>query len=58
MISGTILALLAVYVLFQFLKAIRLVPQQEAYIVERLGNYHKTIEAGFHALVPFIDRVR
>ncbi|WP_217992528.1 SPFH domain-containing protein [Longimonas halophila] len=58
MISGTILALLAVYVLFQFLKAIRLVPQQEAYIVERLGNYHKTLEAGFHALVPFIDRVR
>jgi len=58
MISGAILALLAVYVLFQFLKAIRLVPQQEAYVVERLGNYHKTLEAGFHALVPFIDRVR
>ena len=56
--SMTLLGLLALYVLFNFLKAIRLVPQQSAYIVERLGNYHKTLEAGFHALIPFIDRVQ
>jgi len=53
-----VLALLALYVAYKFLRAIRFVPQQRAYIVERLGNYHKTLEAGFHALVPFIDRVR
>ena len=53
-----ILALLALYVAYKFLRAIRFVPQQRAYIVERLGNYHKTLEAGFHALVPFIDQVR
>jgi len=53
-----ILALLALYVAYKFLRAIRFVPQQRAYIVERLGNYHKTLEAGFHALVPFIDQVK
>jgi regulator of protease activity HflC (stomatin/prohibitin superfamily) len=53
-----ILALLALYVAYKFLRAIRFVPQQRAYVVERLGNYHKTLEAGFHALVPFIDRVK
>ena len=57
-ISLGILALLALYVAYKFLRAIRFVPQQRAYIVERLGNYHKTLEAGFHALFPFIDTVR
>ncbi|WP_189637905.1 SPFH domain-containing protein [Thalassotalea sp. HSM 43] len=38
-------------------QSIRLVPTKSAYVVERLGNYHKTLEAGFHALFPFIDRV-
>jgi regulator of protease activity HflC (stomatin/prohibitin superfamily) len=56
--SLSILALLALYVAYKFLRAIRFVPQQRAYVVERLGNYHKTLEAGFHALVPFIDKVK
>jgi regulator of protease activity HflC (stomatin/prohibitin superfamily) len=56
--SLLILALLALYIAYKVLRAIRCVPQQRAYIVERLGNYHKTLEAGFHALVPFIDKVR
>jgi regulator of protease activity HflC (stomatin/prohibitin superfamily) len=33
------------------------VPTQKAYIVERLGNYHSTLGPGFHALIPFLDRV-
>jgi len=33
------------------------VPQQNAYVVERLGKYAKTLNAGFHILVPFIDRI-
>ncbi len=41
----------------QFIKSIRLVPTQSSYIVERLGKYHKTLLPGFHALVPFIDKV-
>lgn len=36
---------------------VRIVPQNEAYIIERLGKYSATLEAGFHVLVPFIDRV-
>jgi regulator of protease activity HflC (stomatin/prohibitin superfamily) len=36
---------------------IRIVPQKQAYIVERLGKYSNTLEAGFHMLTPFIDRV-
>ncbi|WP_022836608.1 SPFH domain-containing protein [Salisaeta longa] len=55
--SLAILGLLALYILYKFLRAIRLVPQQSAYVVERLGNYSKTLDAGFHALVPFFDRV-
>ena len=35
----------------------RIVPQRSAYIVERLGKYSRTLEAGFHILVPFIDRI-
>jgi regulator of protease activity HflC (stomatin/prohibitin superfamily) len=56
-VSLGILALLTLYVIYKVLRAIRFVPQQSAYVVERLGNYHKTLQPGFHALVPFIDRV-
>lgn len=45
------------YVAWKFLRAIRIVPAQEEFIVERLGKYHKTLGAGFHILLPFIDRV-
>ena len=41
----------------KFFQSIRLVPTKKAYVVERLGKYHCTLEAGFHALLPFIDRV-
>jgi regulator of protease activity HflC (stomatin/prohibitin superfamily) len=34
------------------------VPQQSAYVVERLGKYSSTLEAGFHILTPFIDVIR
>lgn len=58
LISQILLGLLSVYILFKFIQSIQLVPTQKAYIVERLGNYHKTLGAGFHALVPFFDRVK
>src|SRR5687768_16323628 len=34
------------------------VPQQSAFVVERLGRYHDTLNAGFHILVPFVDVIR
>ncbi len=40
-----------------FFRAIRLVPTKRAFIVERLGKYRITLRAGFHALVPFVDKV-
>ncbi len=43
--------------LIKLFQSIRLVPTKSAYIVERLGKYHATLDAGFHALVPFIDKV-
>lgn len=39
------------------MKTARVVPQKTVFIVERLGKYHQTLEAGFHILFPFIDRV-
>ncbi|AOY59908.1 MULTISPECIES: SPFH domain-containing protein [Desulfococcus] len=48
---------IAVFVIVVFFKTIRIVPQRTAYIVERLGKYSRTLEAGFHILVPFIDRI-
>lgn len=44
-------------VIVKLIQSIRLVPTQKAYIVERLGKYHKTLDAGFHALIPFFDKV-
>ena len=53
-IIGIAFVIIAVIAL---LKTARVVPQRQAHVVERLGKYHKTLEAGFHILVPFIDRV-
>lgn len=39
------------------MKVFTIVPQQSKHIVERLGRYHKTLEPGFHILIPFIDNV-
>ncbi|MFO7798664.1 MAG: stomatin-like protein [Rhodohalobacter sp.] len=57
MFSQVVLAIFAIYLTFKFLQALRLVPNQYAHIVERLGNYHKTLGPGFHALIPFVDKV-
>ncbi len=46
-----------VFALLVFFKTIRIVPQKMAFIIERLGKYSTTLEAGFHILVPFLDRV-
>ncbi|MFT6464818.1 MAG: regulator of protease activity HflC (stomatin/prohibitin superfamily) [Halopseudomonas sp.] len=46
-----------VLVVIAVAKTARIVPQRSAFIVERLGKYAKTLEAGFHLLVPFVDRV-
>lgn len=52
-----ILIVLVVFALAVFAKTIRIVPQKQAYIIEKLGKYSTTLVAGFHILVPFIDKV-
>lgn len=47
----------AIVAILIFKNIVRVVPQNEAFIVERLGKYCKTLEAGIHFLFPFIDRV-
>ncbi|MEY1661880.1 SPFH domain-containing protein [Isoalcanivorax beigongshangi] len=55
---GTILALLALmFVVVAIAKTARVVPQRSAFVVERLGKYATTLEAGFHILIPFVDKV-
>lgn len=39
-------------------RSAKVVPQKTVFIVERLGKYSGTLEAGFHILIPFIDRIR
>jgi regulator of protease activity HflC (stomatin/prohibitin superfamily) len=50
--------ILAVLVLIVIAKTAIVVPQQSAYVVERLGKYSTTLSAGFHVLMPFIDTIR
>jgi regulator of protease activity HflC (stomatin/prohibitin superfamily) len=53
-----VLVVLAIFVLVTIAKTAVVVPQQSAYIVERLGRYHGTLGAGFHVLLPFVDTIR
>ena len=55
---GTIIPIiLAINVVWTIFQVARVVPQRENFVVERLGKYSKTLSAGFHLLVPFLDRV-
>ena len=50
-------AFIFLFLAIKFFQAICLVPTKSAYVVERLGKYRCTLDAGFHLLLPFIDRV-
>jgi len=55
---GTILALgIALFVIITILKTARIVPQRSNFVIERLGKFSRTLDSGFHLLVPFIDKV-
>ena len=44
-------------VLIIIIKGIKIVPQSRAYVIERLGKYNRTIEGGFHVIIPIVDSV-
>ena len=48
---------IAVVVIFVIAKTAVVVPQQNAYVVERLGKFGKILNAGFHILIPFVERI-
>lgn len=52
-----VLLVLAFLVVVALFKNLKIVPTQMVFVVERLGKYNKTLEAGFHVLLPFIDKV-
>ena len=54
MILGIIVILIVIYII---LSCVRIVPQAQAYVIERLGAYNGTWSVGLHFKVPFIDRV-
>jgi regulator of protease activity HflC (stomatin/prohibitin superfamily) len=56
--SLIVLIVVAVVVLVVLARTVRIVPQARAGIVERLGRYQRTLDAGLALLVPFIDRLR
>ena len=56
--SGFVVAFaIAIVVIFVLAKTAIVVPQQSAFVVEYLGKYNRTLQAGFHILVPFVERI-
>jgi regulator of protease activity HflC (stomatin/prohibitin superfamily) len=55
--AGFIALVLFVVVIFFVVQGVKIVPQQYAWVVERLGKYHATLSPGLNILIPFVDRV-
>jgi regulator of protease activity HflC (stomatin/prohibitin superfamily) len=49
---------IALFLLIVLMKAIKIVPQKQVKLIERLGKYHRTAEAGLNTILPFLDSVR
>jgi len=56
--NALILIGVAVVLLIVLMRTIKIVPQKQVKIIERLGKYHRTAEAGLNTIVPFLDAVR
>ena len=56
-IASYVFLALALLVVIVMARVMVVVPQQNAYVAERLGKYSRTLNAGFHVLAPFIERV-
>jgi regulator of protease activity HflC (stomatin/prohibitin superfamily) len=52
------LLVVVLFALIVLLRTIKIVPQKQVKIIERLGKYHRTAEAGLNTIVPFLDSVR
>ena len=55
---ATLLSLIILaIVIVAIAKTAQIVPQRSAYVVERLGRFHSVLDAGFHLMIPFVDKV-
>ena len=57
MIGWIIIGVVVLIILILLIAAIFIVPQQQAYIIERFGKFHKVQFAGIHVCIPFVDRI-
>ncbi|MDH5255690.1 MAG: SPFH domain-containing protein, partial [Gammaproteobacteria bacterium] len=56
--DGFIVAVaIAILVIIVLLKTAVVVPQQSAFVIEQLGKFSRVLQAGFHILVPFVERI-
>jgi regulator of protease activity HflC (stomatin/prohibitin superfamily) len=58
MVELVVLGVVALVVLVVLARSVRIVPQARAGVVERLGRYNRTLDAGLALVIPFVDRVR
>lgn len=49
--------IIVVFLIVIALTGVKIIPQSKAYVVERLGAYHRTMQTGLHYVIPFIERV-
>ncbi len=54
---GVVLIILALIIIAVIILNVKVVPQTKAYVIERLGTYSDTWQAGIHVKIPFIDRI-
>lgn len=55
--GGTVALILIIIAIIFALKAIKVIPQQTAWVIERLGKFHKVLNPGLNFIIPFIDKV-
>src|SRR5438874_11428994 len=58
MVTLIVVLVVAAFVLITLARTIRIVPQARAGVIERLGRYSRTLNAGLAIVIPFVDRVR
>src|SRR5258708_40074476 len=55
--TATIATFLVAMVVVFIFEGVRIIPQQNAWVVERLGKFHSVLEPGLQLIVPFVDRI-
>lgn len=57
-VTTVIIVFFVLFIVVTLIRAVRIVPQSYAIIVERLGRFRAVFPGGIHLLVPFVDRIR